>query len=165
MRTALYRHFDASGRLLYVGISLHSIQRTAKHRSGSHWFQDIARIEIEWLSERRSALAAEATAISKEKPLWNVARPKGCERAMDAPATEHVGRPGWAIFDRASGAADGWYSNEEEAQEMLQYWREEFPARSFRLVGLRGKHCFPLTNWLADVCDAWSANKEAPASA
>lgn len=45
MRTALYRHFDAAGALLYVGISLNSIQRTAQHKHGA-LFVDWQRVDI-----------------------------------------------------------------------------------------------------------------------
>jgi hypothetical protein len=48
VRTALYRHFDKDGNLLYVGVSLNAIERTISHRDKSPWYQDIARIEIEW---------------------------------------------------------------------------------------------------------------------
>jgi hypothetical protein len=45
--TELYRHFDAWGRLLYVGISLKSIQRLISHREESAWFKLICSIKIE----------------------------------------------------------------------------------------------------------------------
>ncbi len=31
VRTALYRHFDKDGNLLYVGVSLNAIERTISH--------------------------------------------------------------------------------------------------------------------------------------
>ena len=43
---ALYRHFDGTGRLLYVGISLSVIVRLSGHKR-SPWFGDIARVEID----------------------------------------------------------------------------------------------------------------------
>jgi hypothetical protein len=57
MRTALYRHFDADGRLLYVGISM----------------QDIATVRIEWFYSRKEALQAELRAITTENPAHNLA--------------------------------------------------------------------------------------------
>ena len=69
--TALYRHFDSDGRLLYVGISLSAIIRLAEHRA-SPWFDDIAHVEIEHRSTRKAALAAERAAIRNEKPLHNI---------------------------------------------------------------------------------------------
>jgi predicted GIY-YIG superfamily endonuclease len=72
-RTALYRHFDEQGELLYVGVSLHVIRRLIEHRA-SEWSQDIARIEIEYHPSRKAALKAETAAIAKERPKFNVAQ-------------------------------------------------------------------------------------------
>src|SRR6266478_2865693 len=71
VRTALYRHFDKNGNLLYVGVSLNAIERTISHRDKSHWHQDIARIEIEWLHSRSAAYYAEKKAIQSEHPRYN----------------------------------------------------------------------------------------------
>lgn len=68
----LYRHFDADGRLLYVGISLSTVARLTQHRASSHWFQKIARVEIEKHPSRRAALEAEKQAILSERPICNV---------------------------------------------------------------------------------------------
>jgi hypothetical protein len=73
--TSLYRHFDASGRLLYVGVSTNSIRRLKQHQR-SHWFLDIARVEIEHFTNRKKAETEEARAIATEKPLHNVVLPK-----------------------------------------------------------------------------------------
>lgn len=70
--TKLYRHFDAEGRLLYVGISLGVLHRLAQHMNGSHWAEGIARVEVESFPTRGAALAAERTAIRTEQPLHNV---------------------------------------------------------------------------------------------
>lgn len=74
-KTALYRHFNADGVLLYVGISLNAVQRLSQHRFGAKWFVQISRVDVEWLDDRASALAAEAIAIAQEDPVWNMARP------------------------------------------------------------------------------------------
>lgn len=71
-RTALYRHFNAAGDLLYVGISLNAVARLCQHRQAAPWFPDIARVEIEWLPTREAALDAEKAAIRSERPLHNV---------------------------------------------------------------------------------------------
>jgi hypothetical protein len=68
----LYRHFDANGKLLYVGISLSAIIRLAQHKSCSVWFDKIARVEIEFLPTRTAAVSAERLAIQNEKPKHNV---------------------------------------------------------------------------------------------
>lgn len=70
-KTALYRHFDEAGRLLYVGISLSAFQRTRQHGQAAPWFEDVERIEIEWFSARHEAEGAEWRAIKNEKPIYN----------------------------------------------------------------------------------------------
>ena len=69
----LYRHFDERENLLYVGVSLSTIQRLAQHRYHSHWFNSISKVTIEQFPSREEALEAERTAIQKEEPLHNVA--------------------------------------------------------------------------------------------
>ena len=71
----LYRHFDKAGKLLYVGISLNAVYRLAQHRDCAHWFEEIARIDIELFPNRREALFAERKAIANENPRHNLARP------------------------------------------------------------------------------------------
>lgn len=75
--TALYRHFDAAGILLYVGISVRPAQRQTQHRRRSPWFATIARTEIEWLPGLDEAITAEAKAIRSENPRHNKVKPRG----------------------------------------------------------------------------------------
>lgn len=70
-RTALYRHFDDQGRLLYVGISKHPTQRLSEHERASDWAPLISRIEIEWHDTRGDAETAEVHAIRHERPKFN----------------------------------------------------------------------------------------------
>lgn len=73
MQTQLYRHFDAAGRLLYVGISLNSVMRLSQHKLHSQWFAQIAHVEVETFPNRAAALQAERRAIAVEKPQHNIA--------------------------------------------------------------------------------------------
>ena len=70
VRTALYRHFDASGNLLYVGISLSIVARLIRHKA-SPWFPEIRNITITWFDSHEAAVAAEQAAIKAEKPKYN----------------------------------------------------------------------------------------------
>lgn len=69
-RTALYRHFDASGTLLYVGISLSAVARLSQH-GRKPWFDAIDTMTVEYFDDRFSALRAERAAIISEKPSFN----------------------------------------------------------------------------------------------
>jgi len=72
----LYRHFDESGTLLYVGVSISTASRLSQHRDTSHWFEEIANVTIERFETREAALAAERKAITEENPLHNLYRPR-----------------------------------------------------------------------------------------
>ena len=71
-KAVLYRHFAADGELLYVGLSVHPMQRLAQHAHTAKWFKDTVRIELEHLNDDVDALQAEGDAIFKEQPTYNV---------------------------------------------------------------------------------------------
>ncbi|WP_028955902.1 GIY-YIG nuclease family protein [Sulfitobacter sp. 20_GPM-1509m] len=71
MKTALYRHFDADGVLLYVGISNTVFSRLNSHMNQASWAEYISRIELQWFDDRDAALRAEADAITSERPVHN----------------------------------------------------------------------------------------------
>lgn len=71
-KCALYRHFDAEGRLLYVGISLHPIARTKQHTAVSKWAEQIANVTIEYFPTRKEAMEAEVRAVQGENPAHNI---------------------------------------------------------------------------------------------
>lgn len=72
-RTALYRLFDATDGLLYIGISWRPEDRFRAYRSERSWWPDVARSEIEWFDSRAEARQAEVSAIAREHPRYNVA--------------------------------------------------------------------------------------------
>lgn len=67
----LYRHFDAFGELLYVGISTNIASRLSNHRSGSHWFERVTTIKIETYENIEELRAVEKRVIEHEKPTFN----------------------------------------------------------------------------------------------
>lgn len=121
-RTALYRHFDAHGSLLYVGISNDVLRRLCQHQDRSHWAAQIARVDIEHHPSRTAALTAEAMAIEREAPRWNRHLPIAPRRGN------------FAIEHAASGMRDGNYFDAIDADEMLAHWSREYPGESFRLI-------------------------------
>lgn len=74
-RTALYRLYDADGRLLYVGISKRPVVRWAEHAvdKGDLWWSEVERKTVEWFDTREEAESAEVRAIREEKPEYNKA--------------------------------------------------------------------------------------------
>lgn len=88
VKTALYRHFDGEGRLLYVGVSLSPTYRLRQHLDCSAWYQSIATVAIEWFPSRASALSAERAAIKAERPEFNVVHKYTHKDAMREKAEE-----------------------------------------------------------------------------
>lgn len=70
--TALYRHFDAQGNLLYIGIAANVTARTIQHSKNSAWARSMSHLTIEHFDNRKDAMLAEAEAIRREKPLHNI---------------------------------------------------------------------------------------------
>lgn len=70
-RCALYRHYDADGALLYVGITKWPSQRDVGHTYDSVWVEFADRVVAQWLSGREEATAAERAAIAAERPVFN----------------------------------------------------------------------------------------------
>lgn len=67
----VYRLYDESGTLLYVGMTSFLRQRMNAHRSGSAWFGQVVERRIEKFPTRTAACAAEEAAIVNESPLHN----------------------------------------------------------------------------------------------
>lgn len=70
-RSALYRHFDKKGVLLYVGISDNPVARSAQHQANSPWHKFSEETTVEWFDTRTEADAAERAAIRDERPAFN----------------------------------------------------------------------------------------------
>lgn len=70
----LYRAFDKSGALLYVGISKNIPIRLQTHGARSFWFNEVATITIERFEDDGLLRAAELAAISTENPKYNLKR-------------------------------------------------------------------------------------------
>ncbi len=91
-RTALYRFYDASDRLLYVGIT-----KNPKARSGDHsrdkaltWWPEVDRHTLEWFDSRPEAADAEVKAIEGEAPMYNLSRTPS-PMLVSASGARHLG--------------------------------------------------------------------------
>lgn len=71
-RHVVYRVFDATGRLIYIGRSRNLLVRVKEHRSSSWWWRPLAsRVRIELVPDELAAKAAEKRAIQEERPAFN----------------------------------------------------------------------------------------------
>lgn len=85
MKTSLYRYYDESDTLLYVGVSHNPFLREVQHEASEKDMSLVRHIEVEWFDTRELALAAEGYAIRREKPLWNVVRPQKRRKLRETP--------------------------------------------------------------------------------
>lgn len=84
-KTALYRLYDESDRLLYVGVTNNMLGRMSAHAK-KPWFPEVRLATFEHFSDRGEALAAEKEAIVAELPAYNIthnaARVREAEREV-----------------------------------------------------------------------------------
>lgn len=71
----LYRLYDKTGTLLYVGITANFTRRWSAH-SQKTWAQRIRKVELEYFASRDRAAAAELEIIKAENPALNSAGKK-----------------------------------------------------------------------------------------
>ncbi|WP_329390157.1 GntR family transcriptional regulator [Streptomyces sp. NBC_01716] len=90
-RTALYRLYDASDRLLYIGIAKDTKKRWKDHELIQRWWHLVARHTITWLPSREQALAVEEKTVREETPLYNAERlPNGRYKRLKYDDTREV---------------------------------------------------------------------------
>jgi len=75
-RTAVYRHYNADGELLYVGMSANPTRRLSEHNSRSGRRNEVARVDIDWFDSKEAAAAVEAQAVRELKPRDNAVGPR-----------------------------------------------------------------------------------------
>lgn len=92
MRTALYRHFDAAGVLLYVGISANPAKRLKEHMAKAAWAHAVATVEIEWFETVGEAKDGERAAVLTEAPLHNTYLPTTVRGGAVADVATAIGR-------------------------------------------------------------------------
>jgi predicted GIY-YIG superfamily endonuclease len=70
--TAVYRAFDAAGRLLYVGITKSPQTRMRGHQRTSEWWPEMQSVVFEWHATRIEALDVERDLIESLRPPFNI---------------------------------------------------------------------------------------------
>jgi hypothetical protein len=69
---ALYRFFDRTGRLLYVGRTHQRPgKRAEQHAADKWWWPHVASREVTWYPSHAALVAAEREAIIRERPMYN----------------------------------------------------------------------------------------------
>jgi hypothetical protein len=83
MKQTLYRFYDSTNSLLYVGISNTWYQRFHQHERRSGWFSRVAHATFESYESRNAVEAAELLAIKTENPQFNKASNPAYETPTD----------------------------------------------------------------------------------
>jgi hypothetical protein len=81
----IYRHFDEDGRLLYVGKTGDWLGRNDNHRRNAPWYDEVVNITVTRFPMSEDMTRAEAEAIAKEKPLYNLL----LQRLKNEPVVQH----------------------------------------------------------------------------
>lgn len=68
----VYRLFDASGELLYVGMSWNPSWRWVYHRRTKDWWPEVAHAEVILYPDELAARKAETACIKSESPRYNI---------------------------------------------------------------------------------------------
>ena len=77
----VYRVYDQSGRLIYVGETANLFQRLESHRMTTWWASQVAKVKASVYPTRELALEAERAAIRDEDPRWNITGAWRCHRS------------------------------------------------------------------------------------
>jgi hypothetical protein len=147
---ALYRFYDSTGRLLYVGITLDPGSRWKNHAKTKPWWTDVAQVTVELHPDRAAVLEAERAAIIAEQPVHNVVHNRGratptrattsAKPTAHGPYTEDqnlwtfAGRHGfqrtmplylgWEV--NCSAVSDDFDPDETDEFQLLDYWARRY---------------------------------------
>ena len=70
-KTAIYKHKNKDGDIIYVGIATSAMQRSMQHLNTSDWKEEIATIDVEWVPNRLMAEVKEIELIKELRPKYN----------------------------------------------------------------------------------------------
>ena len=71
VKTALYKHKNADGHIIYVGVAKNIGARSAQHLDNSEWQAEIASIDVEWYENSLLAELMEIKLIKSLRPKYN----------------------------------------------------------------------------------------------
>jgi len=113
--TCLYRLYDSSGALLYVGITSNIARRWKEHRTEHReWWPQVTERRVTWFLERLHAWYAEREAVRVERPLHNHETTGYLAGTLPPPA--------FTVPTPKPPSNDGWWRDEEALAMYTQAW-------------------------------------------
>lgn len=94
---ALYRFYDRSGVLIYVGITNNPGRRLSRHEKSKDWWWEVTEVRIERYPDRDSVLNAEVEAITNERPKYNIQH-NGSRKDEDVAKPQQPSEPGQQAY-------------------------------------------------------------------
>lgn len=157
---SLYRYYAAGEQLLYVGATHNPFRREAQHRKVRD-MREVTHIELEWFDTEEEVFAAEALAIRREGPTWNVigkgkSRKRARTRLSKMPPS----------LKRKTRREDGKGGNvryrqptDDEIAVIVSYWHGTMKPREFMplIRKMMGEPDLPDT-WARDLVKKWTGN-------
>lgn len=139
--TSVYRFYNLTDELLYIGIAYDGTQRWRMHAAAKPWWSEVHRAEIEHFATRDEALDAEREQIKALQPKYNVHHNAG--RGV-TPVIVASKANDWLVMSRASGyerrtplafrwevncsaVTDNFTPDEMPALDMWREWRRQYP--------------------------------------
>lgn len=120
--THVYRYFDETRRLLYVGQTTNPKARDAAHRNRASWFPLVATRELRGPMTKARALFEEFLAIALENPTYNLHARNG----HTGPGSDRWAQRMSDLFQVEARANSAVYRAEMEwaAQRMNEFFRQ-----------------------------------------
>lgn len=134
--TSVYQYYDATGRILYVGITSRGVTRSHEHARSKRWWDLTTGCHIEHYATRTEALAREAFLIAAYKPPFNT---QGMTRRLTATELQAArARTGEPIAPKALEAGEVFAmqeaANAGDWREAIRLWMA-LPTRLKRVTG------------------------------
>ena len=139
---AVYRMYDATETLLYIGMTGHA--RRFDDHAVRRWFPAVAKITLEWHGAEASARSAELAAIRSEYPLYNITGNARLGRNAKTIAvtdidTADILADALAVIGTARGLQWGTLA-ERLAGQFPERWKDanaEAASARYRAIGIR----------------------------
>jgi len=139
--TSLYRLWNRSDELLYVGITHRGWRRFDEHASAKAWWPQVHHVTVAHHRSREDARAAELAAIQSERPLFNIADTVRATRAprqvitTDGMVCEITSRRSHYVRTEplrmdyeveCSAMSDDWAPGEMDAFDLFDMWFDRY---------------------------------------